>query len=179
MSKIREGIQRLLVIINKLKGPQKIVSRDELLEYVENRMTERDSKGIDLRTLQRDFHDISDLFGITVRYDNYQKGYYIEEDEWKDEQCNQLLLNFELLNALDSDSNLPAYILSEHHRPANSEYMSQLIKAIKARHPISIQYEYIREDGVVRQHRLLPHYLKEDQHRWYLLAVNEKGDLLN
>ena len=42
MGKKREGMQRLLVIINKLKGPQQYVPRKELENYVTHRMEERD-----------------------------------------------------------------------------------------------------------------------------------------
>ena len=42
MGKKREGMQRMLVIINKLKGPQQYVPRKELENYVTHRMEERD-----------------------------------------------------------------------------------------------------------------------------------------
>lgn len=32
---------------------------------------------------------------------------------------------------------------------------------------------YVRENGKVREKEVLPHYLKEDQYRWYLLAYEE------
>ena len=54
----------MLVIINKLKGPQQYVPRKELENYVTHRMEERDGTPVDIRTLQRDFKDIEDLFGI-------------------------------------------------------------------------------------------------------------------
>ena len=41
MGKKREGMQRMLVIINKLKGPQQYVPRKELENYVTHRMEER------------------------------------------------------------------------------------------------------------------------------------------
>ena len=62
MGKKREGMQRMLVIINKLKGPQQYVPRKELENYVTHRMEERDGTPVDIRTLQRDFKDI-ECFG--------------------------------------------------------------------------------------------------------------------
>ena len=47
----------MLVIINKLKGPQQYVPRKELENYVTHRMEERDGTPVDIRTLQRDFKD--------------------------------------------------------------------------------------------------------------------------
>ena len=69
MGKKLEGIQRMLVIINKLKERQRYVPREELEEYVRLRMEERDATPVDIRTIQRDFKDIEDLFGICIRFD--------------------------------------------------------------------------------------------------------------
>ena len=51
-------MQRMLVIINKLKGLQRYVSREELERYVSLRMEEREGTPVDLRTLQRDFNEM-------------------------------------------------------------------------------------------------------------------------
>ena len=84
-----EGMQRMLVIINKLKGPQQYVPRKELENYVTHRMEERDGTPVDIRTLQRDFKDIEDLFGIRICFDKKQNGYYInEEDDLKRSSTN-------------------------------------------------------------------------------------------
>lgn len=107
MGKRLEGLQRMLVIINRLKGLQQCVSREELERYVSLRMEEREGTPVDLRTLQRDFNEIDSLFGIHIHFDKKRNGYCIvEEDELKKEQYNRLLLNFDLLNAIDSTSNL-------------------------------------------------------------------------
>lgn len=105
MGRKLEGLQRMLIIINKLKGLQHYVSREELENYVALRMEERDGTPVDLRTLQRDFNEIESLFGIRICFDKKRNGYYInEEDDLKKEQYERLLLNFDLLNAIDSTS---------------------------------------------------------------------------
>lgn len=173
MGKKLEGIQRMLVIINKLKERQRYVPREELEEYVRLRMEERDATPVDIRTIQRDFKDIEDLFGICIRFDKKWSGYYInEEDSLINEQYERLLLNFDLLNALDKTSNLHTYVLAEHHRPSDTECLPALIKAIKFSHPVAFDYIYVREEGRRREKKVLPHYLKEDQQRWYLLAYD-------
>jgi predicted DNA-binding transcriptional regulator YafY len=173
MGKKLEGIQRMLVIINKLKERQRYVPREELEEYVRLRMEERDATPVDIRTIQRDFKDIEDLFGICIRFDKKWSGYYInEEDSLINEQYERLLLNFDLLNALDKTSNLHTYVLAEHHRPSDTECLPALIKAIKFSHPVAFDYIYVREEGRIREKKVLPHYLKEDQQRWYLLAYD-------
>ncbi|WP_297641606.1 WYL domain-containing protein [uncultured Bacteroides sp.] len=174
MGRKLQGLQRMLVILNKLKGYQRYVPREELEEYVSRRMEERDGTPVDLRTLQRDFNEIEELFGIHIRFSKKQNGYHIdEEDELKSEQYNRLLLNFDLLNAIGHTSNLHTYVLAEHHRPMDSECLPLLIKAIKFSHPVTFSYLYVREEGKIREKRVLPHYLKEDQQRWYLLAYDD------
>lgn len=174
MGRKLEGLQRMLIIINKLKGLQHYVPREELEKYVALRMEERDGSPVDLRTLQRDFNEIESLFGIRICFDKKMNGYYInEEDDLRKEQYERLLLNFDILNALDSISNLHTYILVEHHRPADNEHLPLLIKAIKSSHPVTFNYIYVRENGRIRTKTVLPHYLKEDQQRWYLLAYDD------
>lgn len=167
-------MQRMLVIVNCLKGPQRHVPTEELAAYVNARMEERDGEAVSFRTLQRDIEDISDIFGIYIRFDKRRNGYYIdEEDELKQEQYEKLLLNFDILNALDGTSNLHTYVLGEHHRPADTACLPLLMKAIKFSHPVEFDYIYVREEGKTRSKRVLPHYLKEDQQRWYLLAYDD------
>ena len=98
--------------------------------------------------------------------------YINEEDSLINEQYERLLLNFDLLNALDKTSNLHTYVLAEHHRPSDTECLPALIKAIKFSHPVAFDYIYVREEGRMREKKVLPHYLKEDQQRWYLLAYD-------
>lgn len=173
MGKKLEGLQRMLVIVNRLKGPQQYVPREELEQYVSLRMEEREGTPVDIRTLQRDFNEIESLFGIRIHFDKKRNGYYInEEDDLKKEQYERLLLNFDLLNAIDSTSNLHTYVLAEHHRPSDNECLPLLIKAIKFSHPIVFNYIYIREGSMMREKKVLPHYLKENQQRWYLLAYD-------
>lgn len=178
MGKRIEGLQRMLVIINKLKGLKRYVPTDELLAYVNQRMEERDGASIALRTLQRDIGDIDKFFGIYISFNDKQNGYGIdEEDDLKKEQYERLLLNFDILNATDRCSNLHTYVLAEHHRPADDNCLPLLIKAIKFSHPVTFQYTYVRKGGETREKQVQPYYLKEDQQRWYLLAYDTDDKL--
>ena len=48
-----------------------------------------------------------------------------------------------------------------------------LISAIKHRHPVTFRYILVRQDDKVEEKKVLPHYLKESNQRWYLLAYDE------
>ena len=169
-----EGLQRLLVIINKLKGKKRNIPARELKRYIAEAMEMRGYSGKSGRTLERDIEDIQSLFGISIAYAKREQGYYIkEEDESIPERYGQLLQNFDLLNALEGDTNLRTYVLAEHHRPLPSECLPMLISAIKHRHPVTFRYILLRQDDKVEEKKVLPHYLKESNQRWYLLAYDE------
>lgn len=169
-----EGLQRLLVIINKLKGKKRYIPARELKRYIAEAMEMRGYSGKSGRTLERDIDDIQSLFGITIAYAKREQGYYIkEEDESIPERYGQLLQNFDLLNALEGDTNLRTYVLAEHHRPLPSECLPMLISAIKHTHPVVFRYTLVRQGDKVEEKKVLPHYLKESNQRWYLLAYDE------
>ena len=169
MGKRLEGLQRMLVIVNKLKESRSRIPVEELERYVTLRMEERGYGGVNLRTLQRDIQDIASLFGIRIKHEH--GGYHIiETDEQEWERYEQLLLNFDLLNTLEGDSTLASYVLPEHHRPLHSEWLAPLIGAIKHSHPVVFQYLLVRHDDRVTEKKVLPHFLKESNQRWYLLA---------
>ena len=164
-----EGLQRLLVIINKLKGKKRYIPARELKRYIAEAMEMRGYSGKSGRTLERDIDDIQSLFGITIAYAKREQGYYIkEEDENIPERYGQLLQNFDLLNALEGDTNLRTYVLAEHHRPLPSECLPMLISAIKHTHPVVFRYTLVRQGDKVEEKKVLPHYLKESNQRWYL-----------
>ena len=169
-----EGLQRLLVIINKLEGKKRYVPVKELKRSVADAMALRGYSGVTLRTLQRDFKEIDSLFGISIKFDESAKGYYIqEEDEHAQDRYALFLQNFDLLNALEGDTNLRTYVLAEHHRPLPSECLPMLIAAIKHTHPVTFRYTLVRQDDKVEEKKVLPHYLKESNQRWYLLAYDD------
>lgn len=105
MAKINQ-IRRLAIIVSKLNSKH-YVPAEELVDYVSYTIRARysDTAGCTLRTLQRDFRTIEELFGVTIRHDKLC-GYYIDERYGSAEDYEALLLNFELLNAIDSDSTI-------------------------------------------------------------------------
>ena len=159
---------------SKLKGKKRYIPTRELKRYIAEAMEMRGYSGKSGRTLERDIEDIQSLFGISIAYAKREQGYYIkEEDESIPERYGQLLQNFDLLNALEGDTNLRTYVLAEHHRPLPSECLPMLISAIKHRHPVTFRYILVRQDDKVEEKKVLPHYLKESNQRWYLLAYDE------
>ena len=100
------------------------------------------------------------------------RGYYIDERYGSAEDYEVLLLNFELLNAIDSDSTIQKYVLPEHHRAIILPDIAELLDAIRNRHPVEFDYTLVRHGGKVVRKHLHPYFLKESQQRWYLIGYD-------
>lgn len=174
MAKI-EMLQRLLLIVNKLDRQGKYVPSDELLEYVEGNMRLRygNASGYSLRTIQRDIKNIEELFGIIIKHKK-DYGYYIANHEQASaDKYEELLLNFDILTALNAESGLNKYVLAEHHRPIGSGNLPQLMDAIRNNYYVEFDYTLFRHNDEVIHKKVAPHFLKESRQRWYLLAMDD------
>ena len=168
-----ESIKRMLVIISKVRSRRKYRCQQELLEEVNESMALRGFKEVSGKTLERDFKHIDQSFGLTIGFDAQRGCYAIKEDlSNAEERLEELLFNFDLLNELESQSPLRSYVLAECHRPPHSNHMFVLLAAIRKQHPIRFTYEDYRKANSYEVACALPHYLKESQGRWYLLAYN-------
>lgn len=169
---------RYILIINRLSGAKKFVPTDELIDYLNIQMDIRGYDiGISVRTLQRDFKDIDEMFEVNIK-NKRGYGYYIVE-KYDNPTCDydQLLLNFDLLTSVSKDNAVSGYLLPEHHRPRGSENMPLLIDAIKNRNEVTFDYVLVRHDDMVISKRVKPHFLKESLGLWYLIALDEKNRL--
>lgn len=164
----------MLLILNKLRQGKRFIPRRELLDYVNDSMEKRYGyQRITGRTLERDIADIDELFGIGISFNRTRQGYFIRENYGDyDERVCELMMNFDLLNALDRDQNLSTFVLAEHHRPLYSEWLMPLVKAIHDLHSVEFDYVDYRNGCSEKHFSVLPHYLKESNQRWYLLAYD-------
>lgn len=176
MAKINP-IRRLSIIISKLSSGRYIPA-EELVASVRRALyvQSSESAGCSLRTLQRDFEDIHELFGIKIAHDR-TKGYYIEQHGRSGKEFEALLVNFELLSSIDANSVLQKYVVPEHRRPAFETDISDLLEAIEKSHPVEFDYKLVRHGGKIVHKVIEPHFLKESQQRWYLAGYDESGTL--
>lgn len=169
---------RYILIINKLSGTNKVVPADELIDYLNLQMEIRGYDiGISVRTIQRDFKDIAEMFEVNIK-NRRGYGYYIVET-LDNPTCDydQLLLNFDLLTSVSKDSDVSGYLLPEHHRPKGAENMPLLIDAIKNRLEVRFEYVLVRQDDKVISKLVKPYFLKESLGLWYLVSLDEKDRL--
>lgn len=169
---------RYLLILYKLTGRFKYVEAVELIDYLETQMTYR---GIDAhlskRTLQRDFNDILNIFGVEIKHKK-GAGYYIaERDDDPQFRYEEMLMNFDMLTSLDSESHAMGYIIPEHHRPVGSDNLPQIIQAIKEHREIYFDYTLVRHANAVINPLVKPYFIKQSLGLWYLVGVDKDGKL--
>ena len=171
-------IVRYLLILYKLKGHSRYVESRQLIRYLENQMSYRGYEaGISLRTIQRDINDILDIFGVEIRH---KKGYGYHIAETDDNplfRYEELLMNFDLLTALDNECHSRGYIIPEHHRPLGSDNLPQIIGAIKDHKEIYFDYTLVRHNDAVISPIVKPYFIKESLGLWYLVGVDAENKL--
>ena len=160
-------------IINKLSGIRRYVPAEELLDAAQGDNRE---EPVTRRTLQRNFHEIEDLFGITVKH-AAGKGYYISEYTTVASRYVQLLRDIEMLQLVEENKELHDLIIPEESQMVFSVEIAPVIQAIRRRQVVSFDYTYFREDERVRRKTVRPYFLKESQGRWYLLGMDEDDKL--
>lgn len=178
MAKI-EQIKRALLIINKLAMfKETYVPTEELLAYVNSELRARykNECGCSQRTLQRDFTLIAELFGIEIKHDK-NKGYHIAEFGYSSSGYEELLLNFEVLSAIALDSTIQNYVLPEYHGTSFQFDFSKIFTALRECHPVEFNYTLFRHGNKVVYKKIKPHFLKNSQHRWYLIGYDNDDKL--
>lgn len=176
MAKIYQ-LKRMAIILNRLRNGRS-ARPDELVRHVSREMALFDDSHaeLSLRTLQRDINTIAELFHIEIAFEP-TSGYRIVERGNRSDEYESLLLNFELLSSIDSDSVLQKYVIAEHRRPPFRLDISVLLLAIRNCHPVEFDYTLVRHDNKVVHKKMQPHFLKESQQRWYLAGYDSDGVL--
>jgi predicted DNA-binding transcriptional regulator YafY len=174
MSK-RDYIIRYLLIIKKLRN-SKYSDYKEINEYLRQEFELLDSpREISLRTFQRDINEIRTIFNIDIQC-NTNSQYYIKEDE-PDGFSSRMLEAFDIINSLNIGNQISPFILLEKRCSLGTEYLLGLLKAIKERHVVLILYQKFDEETPTNR-ELEPYALKEFKGRWYLIAKDQKDNLI-
>jgi predicted DNA-binding transcriptional regulator YafY len=166
----RESFLRYYLIINKVRKNQ--CTYNEILDYLKSRS---EILGYDLsvsrRTFRRDLDDILSIFNIEIRYNYSRKVYYIEgfENIFKDKMLEAL----DYLNVVQTAENLSDIVFFESRRLKGTEFICQIIYAIKNRYEIHFTYQKFW-DVEISQRRILPLALKEYKNYWYVFSIDTK-----
>lgn len=166
-------LKRYAAVINKLTNIQ-YVSKEELLAAVKESC---DGHEPDIRTLQRDFAAIYEIFGVSIKFER-GRGYCIADKDEVSETLMNLLSDFLVVSSLGQEPGIDEIILPEKRRMIFSVSITSVIKAVKDCRTIEFDYSYFREGERIRHKIVDPYFLKESQQRWYLVAIDHKDKKL-
>lgn len=177
MSKL-DSLQRYLILIQKIRKTP-YCNKVELLQYL-NEQLEYESpekRGLSDRTFERIISDVKTFLGISIEYSKRNKGYFIPEDEDQHSIVEKILEPLQLLHAMVGDDRLPEYVHIEKRRSIGTEYLADIMRAIRNSRYLSIEYSKfypeISDNKVIQ-----PYALKESRGRWYVLAFEKGSNML-
>lgn len=171
-----DKLVRLLLIVRKLKSLKHghIDSKD-LLSYINKDLDFRDFNTVSRRTLERDLADLRDRpFYLDIQHVKGM-GYHLVESEHRDIDIEQLLEPFDILTALNADTGLSNYILTEKYTNKGTDFVYILLKAIRESLRISFDYsKYL--DNNFSNRTLEPYAIKLYKGQWYVVGKSETSD---
>jgi predicted DNA-binding transcriptional regulator YafY len=167
MSK-QTAITRYLLILKKLqRGP---ATFGEVRFSLETAGEIRGARyATDLRTFQRDLHEIEALFGVRIAWNRAARAYSIAERAPDCQHALRTLDAYEMLDALHATDGYSEHVFFEARRPSGLEAFSPLLGAIKAGHVVRIGYQKFGHN-TAQSRTVHPLALKEARSRWYLVA---------
>jgi proteasome accessory factor B len=165
--------KRYTFIIDRLKTVPS--NFKELREYVIRRLENEDLDNnfdFSVRTFDRDKKDIFDLFGIEIQYNRKEKVYFIDE-EIEDPSVSRMVEAFSIHQALKEGNKISKSIYLENRKATGTSFISGILYSIQNNFQISFTHTKFWENEIT-QRTVKPIAIKEAQHRWYLIAQDNK-----
>jgi predicted DNA-binding transcriptional regulator YafY len=169
MSK-QSNLKRYIWIYETVKN-NRFISFQEIEErFKNNKSFSEDEVKFSKRTFYRDSNDIEEFFGIKVKYDKVNKGYYIEDSDIKP-NTELLIDSYNLINTFQIFKDYQNLLFAEK-RKTGTHHLLFLMDAIQKR--LRIQFEYEKYTEKFHSTRLVdPYFLKEFKNRWYLIGKDK------
>lgn len=167
----RAHLLRQLHLVRRLQAQRgRPLPFAEIQRYLLTETTVGDlSSSYEQRTLQRDIHEITDLFSLTIRHRRGQ-GYYLADTEPPLADHERLLEAVELQEFLRLPAVLGQFVRPETRRAQGLEHLRPLLRAAQAGVLVEFQYQKFWEDALVAR-TAGPLLLREFRGRWYVLAA--------
>jgi predicted DNA-binding transcriptional regulator YafY len=130
------------------------------------------------RTIQRDFDDLRNEFGVEILYDNFKNNYYIDYDN--SPNFESFLRFLDLVNtagllkeSFKSKSKSLKHIVFDNNEGLQGiQYLQTFLSAITQHREISfVHYNFQKNTTTTRL--LKPYLLKEYANRWYVVGEQE------
>ena len=172
---VRQTIKRHFKIISLLQ--KKAMSFQELQDEIAIDPDSVEEKLLtSQRTFQRDILDIASIYGIEIASDKSRNIYYIKDDV-EDESTQRLRENYDLLNAIRLSKGMGKSLFFEQRKALGTKHMAGLLYAVQ--NSWVVKFDYLKFwDGSGSKRRVHPISLKEARNRWYLIAKDEKDEII-
>lgn len=119
---------------------------------------------------------IQDLFNITIECNPATYEYYIDSGDSRQESVTDWMLNSAAMsNVLSSMNDISDRIFLEDV-PSARLYLSQVISALRDRHPLRFTYRPYTRINPTRNVVIEPYFLKIFRQRWYVTGRNIADD---
>lgn len=139
---------RQLLVVLRLQHLKWAVPFEELRDYLLEQTSLRDlAASYSQRTLQRDWPQIAERFGVTIEHDRRAGGYLIVSADPLPEGYQRLLDAFELQEFLRLPTALSPFVQWESRRPLGTEWLQPLLRAVRLRRQVSFQYHKFWEEA--------------------------------
>ena len=139
-------------------------------------MLEEHDFNVSTRTLQRDIGNIRTEFGIEIKYNSYQNGYYLDLENSPGIESLMKFLEMAVLSGtfieLYRDANQTKEFVSFDAEDAikGVDYISKILFALKNRKHLLIEYQRFTDEDSYEV-EIKPGLFKEYQNRWYLIGL--------
>lgn len=171
----RESLNKYLMILRLLRM-RNCVPFGDIRDYLQRQLCLSDGDfSYSQRTFQRDIEDIDGLFGVKIRFSRAGGGYCINAGDVYSDGFNRLAESFDIFQSMMQTEAVKPFFHLEKHLPTGTQYIQQIIDAIKHRREIRFVYN---KDWDTRTERfVMPLLLKEYRSRWYLVAQESSRSL--
>lgn len=168
--------KRYLFLIEKLRNnPSNFIDLQKfILQKLENDDIET-SFEYAIRTFERDKKDIERIFGVSINYNRNEKVYFIDDDEIEETSTKRIIDAFSIHQAIQNGDKLSPKIFLEKRKSLGTENINGLIHAVQNQYIVKFSHQKHWEDFTTNR-VVKPLAIKESQHRWYLIAEDQKDN---
>ena len=161
-------------IINTLRAYGKLTLEELNQKWIAYRVA--DGNPLQRSSFNRHRDAIQDMFGIVIDCEPRTYKYYISNTEvLSDDSIESWLFSTLTVHGMLADSAAVKERLVLENAPVGEQFLDIIIRAIKTNHRLHIGYKKFEAEGYERV--VCPYALKLFRQRWYLLALNDEGQM--
>ena len=161
-------------IINTLRAYGKLTLEELNQKWIAYRVA--DGNPLQRSSFNRHRDAIQDMFGIVIDCEPLTYKYFISNKEViDDDSIESWLFSTLTVHGMLADSAAVKERLVLENAPVGEQFLDIIIRAIKTNHRLHIGYKKFEAEGYERV--VCPYALKLFRQRWYLLALNDEGQM--